>query len=47
MKNSGVMEHLGALSNLAMQEPPEAEDRSIEVCRFLIIKAVLLSAKSS
>ena len=43
---SGVTEQLGALSNLAMQGPPEAADRSTKVCQISNIKANFLSAKS-
>ena len=45
-KLSGVTEQLGALSNLAMQGPPEAADRSTKVHQISNIKAVLLSAIS-
>ena len=40
MSTSGVTEQLGILSNLAIQGPSDAADRSTKVCQISNIKAV-------
>ena len=46
-QRSGATKQLGARSNLAMQGPPETEDRSTKDCQISNIKEVFLLAKLS